>query len=84
MGPRVSFASNPFGAISPNKVVETKKTVQNIYIYIILFWSRALFGGPSQDPNIYRKLQILAKLFISNVSAWRPSSGTHWLQSNIV
>ena len=24
MGPRVPFVSNPFGAISPNKVVETK------------------------------------------------------------
>ena len=23
MGPRVPFVSNPFGAISPNKVVET-------------------------------------------------------------
>ena len=24
MGPRVPFVSNPFGAISPNKVVETE------------------------------------------------------------
>ena len=26
MGPRVPFVSNPFGVISPNKVVKTNKT----------------------------------------------------------
>ena len=31
MGPRVRFVSNPFGAISPNKVVETE-TEKNIKI----------------------------------------------------
>ena len=29
---------------------------------------------------VKNQLQILETIFISDVSAWRPSSGTHWLQ----
>ena len=30
---------------------------------------------------VKNQLQILETIFIVDVSAWRPSSGTHWLQS---
>ena len=37
MGPRVPFVSNPFGAISPNKVVETEKITEIHLGYLQLF-----------------------------------------------